>query len=102
MAGDALLAKVAAVHLGDMVLSHATNVMGAEAPALAGDECGGDLTAKHDLGVESLDFGAQLRKLCNLQNGVSGVFADAEDVEAWGRHKVVVQGNGRAGKCKAG
>ena len=87
MAGDALLAEVAAVHLGDVVLSNAANVMCAEAPALAGDEGGGNLTAKHNLGVEGLDFGAQPRKLRNLQNGVGGVFADAEDVKAWRRHK---------------
>ena len=87
MAGDALLAEVLTVQLGGMVVTNGTNVMGAESPVLAGDQGGSHLTAEHDLGVESLDFGAELRKLRNLQNGVGGVFADAEDVETWRRHK---------------
>ena len=102
MAGDALLAEVVAVRLGGMVVSNGTNVMGAETPALAGDQGGGYLSAEHDLGAESFDFGAESRELRNLQNRVGGVLADAEDVESSGAHKVVVQGIGRAGKCKEG
>ena len=102
MAGNALLPEVAAVQLGGMVVSNATNVMGAEAPALAGDHRGSDLTTEHDLGAESFDLGAESRELGNLQDCVGGVLADAEDVESRRCHKVVVQGIGRAGKCKEG
>ena len=102
MAGDALLPEVAAVQLSGVVVSNATHVMGAEAPSLAGYQGGGYLTTEHDLGAESFDLGAERRELSNLQNRVGGVLADAEDVESRGAHKVVVQGIGRAGKCKEG
>ena len=67
---------------------------------MAGDECGGDLAAGHDLRAEHFYFGAEGGELGELENGVGGVFADAENVETLSAHKVVVQGIGRGEKCK--
>ncbi len=52
MEGDALATEFAAVEFGGMVVADAADVVRTEAPALAGDESGGDLAAEKDLRVE--------------------------------------------------
>lgn len=99
---DSGMAEFAAMKVCSRVVADNTHVMRTQAPSLAGDESGGYLSAGHDLRAEHFDFGAEGGELRELQDGVGGVFADAEDVESRGRHNVVVQGIGREGKCKAG
>ena len=88
------------MEVGSVVVPDDADVVCAKPPALAGDECGGDLAAGHNLCAEHFYFRAEGRELGKLEDGVGGVFADAEDVETFGAHKVVVQGIGRGEKCK--
>jgi len=102
IAMDSGAAEFAAMQVGGVVVPDDSNIMSAESPALAGDEGGCDLASRHDLGTEHFQLGTQSRELGELQNGVGGVFADAQDVKTLSAHEVVVQGIGRAEKCKVG
>jgi hypothetical protein len=93
--------KFTTVELGGVVVADDSDIVCAKSPALAGDECGGDLAAGQNLGAEHFDLGTQGGELGELQNGICGVLADPKDVETSGAHKVVVQGIGRAEKIKA-
>jgi len=98
---DAGTAELAAVEFCRGVVADGANVMSAQAPPLAGDQRRSDLAAGHDLGAEHFELGAEGGELGKLEHGVGGVFADAEDIEKFGAHRVVVQGIGREEKCKA-
>jgi len=97
---DAGTVEFSAVEVGGVVVADSADVVGAKPPALAGDQCGGDLAAGEDLCAEHFQFGAEGGELGELEDGVRGVFADAENVETLSAHRVVVQGIGRADKCK--
>ena len=97
---DAGTAEFAAVEFCRGVVADGANVMSAQAPPLAGDQRRSDLAAGHDLGAEHFELGAEGGELGELQHGVGGVLADAQDVETLSAHKVVVQGIGTAEKCK--
>lgn len=56
MEGDAFTPKVTAVEFRQVVVAHTADVMSAQPPALAGDNGGGNLAAKHNLRVESFDL----------------------------------------------
>ena len=100
VAVDAGTMEFSAVKVSGVVVADGTDVVSVQAPPLAGDECSGDLAARHDLCAEHFYFGAEGGELGKLEDGIGGVFADAENVETFGAHKVVVQGIGRAEKCK--
>ena len=89
------------MQFGGVVVADDSNIMSAESPSLAGDERGGDLAARKDLGAEHFDLGTEIGELGKLQNRVGGVLADPKYVETWSAHKVVVQGIGRVEKIKA-
>jgi hypothetical protein len=97
---DSGTAKFATVKFGGGVVADDSDIVGAEAPSLAGDEGGGDLAAREDLRAEHFDLGAEGGELGKSENSVGGVFADAEDVETRSAHRVVVQGIGRGEKNK--
>ena len=100
VAVDAGAAKFAAVKVSGVIVADGADIVGAQSPPLAGDESGGDLAAGHDLCAEHFYFGAEGGELGKLEDSVGGVFADAENIETLSAHKVVVQGIGRAEKCK--
>jgi hypothetical protein len=74
---DSGAAKFAAVDLGGGVIADNSDIVGAEAPSLAGYEGSRDLASGEDLGAEHFDFGAEGGKPGELEDGVGGVFADA-------------------------
>ena len=100
VAVDAGTTEFAAVKVSGVVITDDADVVSTQSPSLAGDESGGDLAAGHNLCAEHFYFGTEGGELGELQYGVRGVFADAENVETFGAHKVVVQGIGREEKCK--
>ena len=89
---NASSAEFTLVEFGCGVIADDADVVAAESPTLAGDERSGYLASGHDASAEHLDFGAERREAREAQDGVGGVFADAEDVESRSAHKVVVQG----------
>ena len=95
-------AEFAAMDFGGRVVTDDADVVGTQAPALAGDEGRGHLASGHDACTEHFYFSAQGGELGKAENGIGGVLADAQDVESWRAHKVVVQGIERAGKMQAG
>ena len=99
--GDAFATEGAEMKFGGVVVAHAADVAWAESPTAAGDHGGSDLSAEEDLRVQDFDFVAGSGEMRELVDVVGGVFADAEEVEFFGRvHEVVVQGKRRSGKCK--
>jgi hypothetical protein len=92
MKGDVRGAEFAAMQFGGVVVADATDVVRPESPALAGNHGGSHLAAEHDARAKGFDLRAERRELGDLQNGVGGVFADAEDIEFGGAHGVVVAG----------
>ena len=88
------------MNLSGRVIADNSDIASAQSPALASDERSGDLTAGHDARAQDFDFGAEGREAGKAQNGVGGIFADAEDVEASSAHRAVVQSSGRRGKIK--
>src|SRR4029077_10232717 len=101
IAVDPGTAEFLAMKFGGGVVADGSNIMCAQPPTLAGNQRGRHLAAEHDLGAKHFHLGAQGGELCELQNRVGGVLADPQDVKTWLAHKVVVQGIGRAEKCKA-
>ena len=84
---DVLAMEFPSVQVGSVIVADATNVVGAETPALAGNDRGGDLTAEHELSVERLHLRAQFGERADGENSVGGVFADAQNVEFHRGHR---------------
>lgn len=80
-------AKFALVECGGGIIADDADVAGAESPPLASEEGSSYLTAGHDFGAKHFDFGSQGGELSQAQDGVRGVFADAEDVEEGSAHR---------------
>lgn len=89
---DAGSAKFTTMDFGGGIVANDADIVCAEPPALASNEGGGDLASGHDAGTEHLDFRPESGETRETQDGVGSVFADAEDVESRGAHKIVVQG----------
>src|SRR5580692_7471688 len=56
MESDAFAPKLATMQLGEVIVADAADVMRAQPPTLASDNCGGNLAAEHDLRVERFDL----------------------------------------------
>ena len=69
-----------AVEGGGEVVAELADVAGAEAPVLAGDDGGGDLSAGKNGGGGVLDLGAALGEPGERDDGIGGVEADADEV----------------------
>lgn len=78
---DASAAKFALVQCGGWIIADNSDVTGAEPPALTSQEGSGDLAARHDFGSQHFDFSSQSREFGQAQDGIGGVFADAENIE---------------------
>jgi len=84
---DAGTSKFGAMEYGGVVVTDFADVARAQTPLLAGDHGGGDLAAGQDLRGAKFDFGAAGGIVCDGNESVGGVEADADDVEHRGvRH----------------
>src|SRR6266851_4613952 len=80
MGFDAKTRKFGAVQFGGAVVANFADVAGAQAPLLASNHGGGDLSAKQDFRRAEFDFGAALRIVRDGNKCVGGVEAHSDHV----------------------